>query len=128
MTFILRGHCGGNRIRTDIWWVKATHTQPLYDTAVEIDGFEPSPVIFSQICTLTALAAFALGAHSTLLSYIPIICGHMWDSNPSETVQMSRASQLHYTAHICTPIGSRTRIPGLRIRSPEPLADRSIFQ
>ena len=27
--------CGGNRIRTDIWWVKATHTQPLYDTAVD---------------------------------------------------------------------------------------------
>ena len=26
-------------------------------------------------------------------------CGHMWDSNPSETVQMSRACQLHYTAH-----------------------------
>ena len=46
IAFILRGRCGGNRSRTDIWWVKATHTQPLYDTAVEIDGLEPSPVIF----------------------------------------------------------------------------------
>ena len=35
ITIILRGHCGGNRSRTDIWWVKATHTQPLYDTAVD---------------------------------------------------------------------------------------------
>ena len=30
--------CGGNRSRTDIWWVKATHTQPLYDTAVDTGG------------------------------------------------------------------------------------------
>ena len=41
-------------------------------TVVEIDGFEPLPVIFSQVCTLTALAAFALSPHSTLLSYTPI--------------------------------------------------------
>ena len=38
IAFILREHCGGNRSRTDIWWVKATHTQPLYDTAVDTCG------------------------------------------------------------------------------------------
>ena len=38
IAIILRGHCGGNRIRTDIWWVKATHTHPLYDTAVDTCG------------------------------------------------------------------------------------------
>ena len=50
-------------------------------TVVEIDGFEPSPVIFSQVCTLTALAAFALGPHSTLLSYTPICLLWQEESN-----------------------------------------------
>lgn len=43
IAFILRGHCGGNRSRTDIWWVKATHTQPLYDTAVDTCGIRTPP-------------------------------------------------------------------------------------
>ena len=84
------------------------------------------PVIFlSSLSESNQYLMIQSHQHSTFVRYR---CGHMWDSNPSETVQMSRASQLHYTAHNCTPIGSRTRIPGLRIRSPKPLADRSIFQ
>ena len=39
------------------------------------------------------------------------ICGHMWDSNPSETVQMSRACQLHYTAHMASILIGRLQRP-----------------
>ena len=30
--------CGSDRNRTDIWWFKATDTQPLYYTAVDTGG------------------------------------------------------------------------------------------